>query len=137
MKPTHTHIISAAPLVALLSLPLHASANYTIRNLNNQYDEAISYNIPVAPGKTAKKHHGSFSITVPGKGVVQFTDIGERKAWGCFAPTWGAIIRYQGQSWGYYYEGDGKLDVTIDRFGDLQLKAVNGEIHSSGACTTR
>ena len=133
-KTPHSHIICAASLLSLLVLPLHAQANYTIRNLDNQYDEAITYNIPVAPGKSLKKHHGSFSITVPGKGTVQFTDIGDRKAFGCFAPTWGAMIRYQGQTWGFYYEGDGKLDVTIDYNGELRLKPVNGQVFSSGSC---
>ena len=34
-------------LVGLLALSVPAQANYTIRNLNNQYDQTISYNIPV------------------------------------------------------------------------------------------
>ena len=135
-QKSHTKIISALSLVGLLALSVPAQANYTIRNLNNQYDQTINYNIPVRSGQSAKKHHGSFSITVPDRGEIKFRDIGDRKAFGCYAPTWGAIVTYQGRSWGYYYEGDGKIDVTIDRNGDLQLKAVNGQIFDSGACTT-
>lgn len=73
---------------------------------------------------------------MPDRGDIRFTDIGDRKAFGCFAPTWGVIIRYQDQSWGYYYEGDGKIDVTIDHNGNLRLKPVNGKLFGSGACTT-
>ncbi len=135
-QKTHTKIIGALSLVGLLALSVPAQANYTIRNLNNQYDQTITYNIPVQPGKTAKNHHGSFSITVPDRGDIRFTDIGDRKAFGCFAPTWGVIIRYQDQSWGYYYEGDGKIDVTIDHNGNLRLKPVNGKLFGSGACTS-
>lgn len=62
-QKTHLKIISALSLVGLLALSAPAQANYTIRNLNNQYDQTITYNIPVQPGKTAKNHHGS--VTLP------------------------------------------------------------------------
>ena len=124
----HTKIIGALSLVGSVALSAPAQANYTIRNLNNQYDQTITYKHPRQTRKTAKTTTVPFSITVPDRGDIRFTDIGDRKAFGCFAPTWGVIIRYQDQSWGYYYEGDGKIDVTIDRNGDLRLKPVNGKL---------
>lgn len=136
-KITRTTLLSAGLFAALIGLSVPAQANYTIGRLNNQYDQAITYNIPVQPQQSLKKHHGSFSITVPDRGVIQFTDIGDKKAFGCFARTWGVLIRYQGQSWGFYYEGDGKMDLTITPNGDLRIRPVNGELFDSGACSTR
>ncbi len=124
-------------LVCALGLSSNAQALYSIGNLKNDYGTPITYNVPVATGSSAGFVYGNFSISVPGQGTVSFTDIASSKPSGCTAPTWGVIVTYQGNSWGFYYEGGGKLDVTIKKNGALGLTAVNGKVFDSGPCSQK
>ena len=40
--------------------------------------------------------------------------------------TWGVLLRYKGLELYYRYEGDGEMNMTVDRYGDLNVAQVQG-----------
>lgn len=76
---------------------------------------------------------GTVRISVPGMGDIFFKDLGDTKlpeytdpkiAWTEY--TWGGIVRYQGVDAYFRYEGQGKIKMTLDDLGTLDLEFDKG-----------
>ena len=68
--------------------------------------------------------NGNVFIEVVGYGAIYFKDMGHNTD--CEYPHWGVSISYNDQTWGFYYDGGGLIDVTINEDGTATFKAVSG-----------
>ncbi len=64
---------------------------------------------------------GSAWIGSPQSGAISFLDIAGKHIGGDTGQTWGVLISYQGEEIVGRYEGGGKLNVTINAFGQATL----------------
>ncbi|MBD0371926.1 MAG: hypothetical protein ICV60_13885 [Pyrinomonadaceae bacterium] len=69
---------------------------------------------------------GTGWINIPGIGHMNFNDIGKDHAGGFSKATWGVLISYQGEETEFRYEGEGEINVTINRFGQAELSGNGG-----------
>jgi hypothetical protein len=69
---------------------------------------------------------GHASIEVIGLGRINFTDIGDQHAGGHSKATWGVLISYQGEELVFRYEGDGQIQLDVNKFGQAEITG-NGE----------
>ena len=74
-----------------------------------------------------------FRFTIPGMGDLLIIDLADRKLdqytnqnipW--TRSTWGGLVRYRGLDAYFRYEGQGKVDIVIDRHGCAHLKFAQG-----------
>lgn len=130
----HKTSLVVVVVVCIFIFSTNAYALYSIGGFKNNYDTEVTINLPVPAGMSPKLVFGDFTITIPEQGVASFTDIGSWKPVDCVAPTWGVIVTYQGDSWGFYYEGGGKIGITINADGSLSLNPIQGVIFDSGPC---
>lgn len=103
---------------------------YTIAITNHYYDTlAPSFGDPIKSGSgpVKSKALGSGYVTVPGLGAVNFTDVGDSQLGGFSKSTWGVLISYQGEEILFRYEGGGEIQLTINKFGQAEVKG-NGAI---------
>jgi hypothetical protein len=102
---------------------------WNITIVNNFVYPVYFEGVTIEPGQTLPwpTAFGCAYITVPGIGQVNFTDIGETKISGFLKETWGILISYQGDEIEFRYEGGGKLQVTINQFGQAQITPLNGQ----------
>tara|TARA_R110001592_G_scaffold1320_1_gene7809 strand:+ start:2408 stop:2833 length:426 start_codon:yes stop_codon:yes gene_type:complete len=68
---------------------------------------------------------GNGAVAIPGRGVVKMTDIAHNDN-PCGRPHWGVQIDYNGSIKRFYYDGGGKLGITIDDKGAASFKALSG-----------
>ena len=101
--------------------------------INNNYVH------PVTVGSTtigtlsnhAFTNWGSHICVIPGMGELNFLDIADKKIPGYTGEgypmqTWGALIRFHMTEVYFRYEGQGNIEVTIDRYGNVAVKMING-----------
>jgi hypothetical protein len=76
---------------------------------------------------------GSNAINVAWMGDINFIDLGDQKLSGYTNPelpwtehTWGGLVRYQGLDAYFRYEGQGQVELVVDRFGSLSLHFEQG-----------
>lgn len=119
-------IVLASFLVALSAAPAYAL--WTIRTVVNKTDQIVSVSIPVYAGATKTSQNmvvtGSLVVAIPGHGVVSFQDKGHNTL--CRHPYWGVAITYNAQQWGFFYDGAGTIDMTINADGSLTFVAGPG-----------
>lgn len=103
---------------------------WNITIVNNFVNPISFQGQDIEPGQTFPYPQalGSAYIDVPGIGQVNFIDIGETKISGFRKETWGILISYQGDEIEFRYEGGGNIEVTINQFGQAQLKPINGHM---------
>jgi hypothetical protein len=87
-----------------------------------------------APGDKGRRDNwGSHSLQIGWMGDINFIDMGDYKIpqfthkeipWTNF--TWGGLIRYQGLEAYFRYEGQGQVNLTIDRFGGVNVNFPQG-----------
>ena len=106
---------------------------YNVKITNNYL-----YGLPMSGGGEIKskitasfENWGNQVITIPGMGPLNFIDLGDKKIEGYTGTgypmqTWGALIRFQMTEIYFRYEGQGSIEVTVDQYGDVQVKMVNG-----------
>jgi hypothetical protein len=122
-----TALASAAIIAGLIG---PASANYRIRTLTNLTNQTVSISFPIGPngGRGSSTFvSGDMIVAIPGQGIVTFRDMGHNTR--CAHPYWGVSIKYKDQQWGFFYDGGGELDMTINANGSLAFPAgliVNG-----------
>lgn len=111
----------ACLLVGFLAASAHAL--WSIRSLVNHTDQILSLSIPIYPGGAKDSQNmlisGNLVVAIPGHGVVSFQDKGHNTP--CERPHWGVAISYNDQNWGFFYDGGGTIDVTINADGSLAL----------------
>ncbi|AXT57743.1 hypothetical protein D1815_19025 [Aquimarina sp. AD1] len=106
---------------------------YTL-NVTNNY----SYNVPASNAKTVAKDggkttfekQGSLLLEIPGIGTLNFIDLGDKKLEGHpdITETWGVLIRAITTEAYYRYEGNGVLNLEIDKLGTSTLNTDNGSL---------
>lgn len=69
---------------------------------------------------------GNVYVTVPGLGAVNFLDVGNNQIGGYSKSTWGVLISYQGEEVVFRYEGGGEIELTINGFGQAELRGNGG-----------
>ncbi len=70
---------------------------------------------------------GTQTIEVPAMGTILLLDLARNKVPGYgLSETWGVLMRYQGLELYYRYEGDGKIDLTVDEYGNVNVTSVQG-----------
>lgn len=79
------------------------------------------------------KNWGTQYFTIAGMGELMFFDLGDFKIarftnkdipW--TLQTWGGLIRYRGQEAYFRYEGNGVVNVELDRWGGVKLNFPQG-----------
>lgn len=86
------------------------------------------------PGEKGQRNDwGSHSLQIGWMGDINFIDMGDYKVpqfthkeipWTNF--TWGGLIRYQGLEAYFRYEGQGQVNLTVDRFGGVNVNFPQG-----------
>ena len=117
-------LLFAAPLLQ----PDAAFANWRIRKVVNAATQPLTYALPI--GKPGVDDAGSLGqvrgdavLLIPGRGALRFQDIGHGSP--CSRPYWGVSIVLGSQKWGYFYDGNGVLDVSISADGSPTFTAVS------------
>lgn len=128
--------------IALVTGPTTpAWANYQIRTLANNTNQIVSISFPVGPGGRSSSSFvsGNMVVAIPGKGIVSFRDMGHNTP--CSRPYWGVAIKYKTQQWGFFYDGGGTIDMTINADGSVAFAAGPAGIVVNGSgpppCTQR
>lgn len=84
-------------------------------------------------GKAELDGWGTHSLQVANMGDISFIDMGDYKIpkfthkeipWTNFA--WGGLVRYQGMEAYFRYEGQGLVNLTLDRFGGVNVNFPQG-----------
>ena len=98
----------------------------------NQYPGTLQTSVgaPINQGDTRPvrlpQTFGNVYVTVPGLGAVNFLDVGDRQIGGYSKSTWGVLISYQGEEVVFRYEGGGELELTVNGFGQAELRGNGG-----------
>lgn len=104
--------------------------NVTIKN-DYLYDLGTSTGVTISKGNSfTLNDRGSFVLTIPGMGEMNFIDLGNKKLDGFPNPTqtWGALVRYSNLEAYYRYEGQGELTVIVDHLGGSTISTTNGSM---------
>ncbi len=115
-----------AIFVAAATAP--AMANYQLRSLTNHTNQIVGISFPVGPGGRGSSTFisGDMVVAIPGNGIVSFTAKGHDGP--CEHPYWHIALTYKDQQWGFFYDGEGYVDMTINADGSLAFGAANGVI---------
>ena len=98
----------------------------------NKYPDTIvpSFGGPIPKGdsRPVRSPHplGNAYVTVPGLGAVNFLDVADKQIGGYSKSTWGVLISYQGEEVVFRYEGGGEIELTINGFGQAELRGNGG-----------
>jgi len=113
-------------LLAIAATPLASAsawANWSLRSLTNNYGQIVSISLPFAPGESRQSDkylvRGNMAVVVPGQGAIIFTDKGHNTP--CSRPYWGVLIEYLDKKWGFYYDGEGTVDLKVNADGSIAL----------------
>lgn len=104
--------------------------NVTIKN-EYIYDLGTSTGVTISKNSSfTLNDRGSFVLSIPGMGEMNFIDLGDKKLDGFPNPkeTWGALVRFSIVETYYRYEGQGELTVTIDNLGSATISTTNGSM---------
>jgi hypothetical protein len=111
--------------LAVINVSTTASANWSLRTIVNKSNQIASVSVPIAPGATVPgnfaQRRGDIAVIVPGQGPIVFLDQGHNTP--CDRPYWGVSVSFKKQTWGFFYDGDGTLDLTINADGTISLAA--------------
>jgi hypothetical protein len=102
-----------------LALASSASANWHLKVRNNsQIPITMAQSIPANTALAFTGTLGNAVVVIPGKGVVELSDTGDRGN-PCQSPNWGVRIVFNGQIWRFYYDGEGELHLTVNSDGTV------------------
>jgi hypothetical protein len=89
---------------------------------------SVSSPIPKGDSRPVKLPQtlGNVYVNVPGLGAVNFIDVADKQIGGFSKATWGVLISYQGEEVIFRYEGGGQLELTINGFGQAELRGNGG-----------
>ncbi|MEO6431714.1 MAG: hypothetical protein ABIO50_08170 [Nitrosospira sp.] len=133
----HSHKIAAAA-VALITSPAPVYANYYLNTVINNTGNAITVSSIVDAGKSITRaglgRNGfKMAIGVPKSGVVVIYEDGTS----CPGFPWAAKIEYAGLKWGFGYNGDGIINLTLNADNSLTVGGTgtpggNGRVFPGG-----
>ena len=107
--------IAGTVMVGSLLAASEASANYYINSVVNNSSEPVNVSSVVDPGKSIKTSNLGWNgrlLTVSGTslGLVKISEDGSK----CPGASWAAEIEHGNQKWGFAYEGNGAINITIN-----------------------
>jgi hypothetical protein len=107
--------IAGTVMVGSLLTASEASANYYINSVVNNSSEPVNVSSVVDPGKSIKTSNLGWNgrlLTVSGTslGLVKISEDGSK----CPGASWAAEIEHGNQKWGFAYEGNGAINITIN-----------------------
>lgn len=115
-----------------------ASANYQLGTVSNQSDQPISVASVIAPGGSVTpaglgRNGHNMGIVVPKVGVLTIYENANR----CPGYSWAAFLDLNDQKWGFGYEGNGVINVTINAdysvtIGGSGTPGGNGKVFPGG-----
>jgi hypothetical protein len=108
--------------VALITTTAHGLWN--IGQLTNNSGQPVTISVPFGPGTVAGlpnqlSNRGNLAVIVLGTGAVVFTDQGHNTP--CSRPYWGVKIEYGTQTWGFFYDGNGLVNMTVNADGSVSF----------------
>ena len=131
----------AAPVVAVTVIGLAsggANANYYLNQVTNNSQQTISVASLIPNGSSVGygglgRNGFRMGIAIPKFGVVNIYEDGTK----CPGYSWAAKIEYGAQKWGFGYEGDGKINITINAdstivIGGSGTPGGNGKVFPGG-----
>ena len=84
--------------------------------------------VPPNGGHNKVTNWGNHIINVPGMGDMNFLDLGDHKLEQYTNPdipwteaTWGGLIRYRSYEVYFRYEGQGEVELVVDRLGEAKF----------------
>jgi len=106
----------------------HTYASWTLRTILNNSNQIAAVSFPISAGGTVGTNNllarGDAAVVVPGQGPIVFLDKGHNTQ--CTRPYWGVSVSYKNQTWGFFYDDNGTVDLTINPDGTIQLVAGAG-----------
>lgn len=99
-------------------------ALWNIDTLVNKWKSPVLVGVPFATGTSSNvgdglAARGNLVLGIPGQGDVFFEDKGHNTP--CSRPYWGVSITYNDQQWGFYYDGGGRINVSINDDGSVSF----------------
>lgn len=121
-------IISAMVIGGMLLLASPCLALWNIGKLTNNWKTTVLVGVPVTTGTHSDlagslPNRGNLVLSIPGQEDVIFIDKGHNT--NCSRPYWGVAISYDRQEWGFYYDGEGRVDVIVDQEGTVSFEAAS------------
>ncbi|HXI12102.1 MAG TPA: hypothetical protein VNM92_05595 [Thermoanaerobaculia bacterium] len=118
--------MSFSKAVVALVVLIHstsADANWSLRKIVNNSNQIASVSVPISPGATVPGNfvqtRGDIAVIVPGQGPIVFRDQGHNSP--CSRPYWGVSVTFKKETWGFFYDGGGTVDLTINSDGTITL----------------
>ena len=109
----------------LVAEPNSAAAVWQLSKLTNNSNQIISFSLPLTAGATVTSDkamvRGDLGVVVPGQGVVTFIDKGHNTR--CNRPYWGVEITFNDKHWGFFYDGAGTIEMTVNDNGTVSFVA--------------
>lgn len=134
MSLVHRSLVSLGIMgIACVLGPTNASANYYVNSVVNNSSEPVTVSTTVQPGKAIKNRGfgwsfwGEINITGRTLGDVKIYENGSR----CPGNSWAAEIEHGTQKWGFGYEGNGAIDITIAADHSVKIGG-NGHVVAGG-----
>lgn len=118
--------------LAIASTTTPAYANYFLGTVVNNTSNSVVVGSMVPAGSSITRDglgRSGFllAIGVPQSGVVRIYEDGTK----CPGFTWAAKIEYAGQKWGFGYEGNGVINLTLNADDSLTVGG-NGTVFPGG-----
>lgn len=121
-------IVSAMVIGGMLLLANPSLALWNIGKLINNWKTTVLVGVPVTTGTHNEiagslPNRGNLVLSIPGQEDVIFIDKGHNT--NCSRPYWGVAISYDRQEWGFYYDGEGRVNVIVDQEGNVSFEAAS------------
>jgi hypothetical protein len=127
-----------ALVLAIVAASAPAYANYYLGTFVNNSGNSVTFSSIIPSGSSVTRpglgRNGFvLAIGVPKSGVIRIYEDGSR----CPGFSWAAKIEYAGQKWGFGYEGDGIINLTLNADNSLTVGGTgtpggNGRVFPGG-----
>ena len=131
-------LIGATALGVIAAAAGPASANYSLGTVTNNSDQPASVASVLPPGRSVTpsglgRNGLDMGIVIPKVGVLSIYENGQS----CPGYSWAAFLTLNNQKWGFGYEGNGVINITINAdysvtIGGTGTPGGNGKVFPGG-----
>lgn len=112
----------------MIAIPSSGWANWSINQIQNNSNKTLALSVPITPGGHTNvaaylNTRGDVGLSILGSGIIYFQDTGNSP---CPGPSWSVKITFKTQVWGFFYDGEGRVNVNIDAAGNPSFTASSG-----------